>query len=136
MNAVIDVSRDFEGLRLAAGEFFEEEFVASGLRRSIEQSADDPNLENAERLLRDLAVRTIAGGYFERLKYLLWLEGTLEFGEAAGLAPLLLDELEGLKVLRLARSEFLQQHPQCRHCGELNVAHSKCCRSCRKEVRG
>jgi hypothetical protein len=128
---VIDVSRDYEGLRIAAGELFEEEFIADGIRID----ADDPNLDNIERLLRDQTVRTVAEGYFERLRYLLWLESTLEFGAPAGLSPLLRDEVEGMRAVRSARAEFSRRHPSCPNCGELNNASAFSCRGCGKDLR-
>jgi hypothetical protein len=132
---VIDISRDYEGLRMAAMEFLQEEFVASALERSLSDAVDDPNIENKERLLQDVHSRTLADGYFERLRYLAWLDSTLEFGASAGLSPLLNDEIEGLRVLRSARAEFFRKHPPCPSCGELNKAGAKSCRSCRKEFK-
>jgi hypothetical protein len=128
---MIDVRRDFAGLRIAAAELYEEAFV----RKEFEHSLRELPLA-AESVLGEVesyAPRSISQGFYLWVQYLLWLKSVCALPGCA--LELLADEAEGLLAVTDAEREFRKAHPSCWKCGELNVRDASYCRSCSADFK-
>lgn len=128
---MIQVARDFEGLRVAALELMEEEFQGDDRDRLVRRAQDGAT--NREAMLAQSAPsRTLSDGYYLRANYLFWLR-SLELPKASLNAA----EESGLRAVAVAFSEFEKSHPGCPHCGMRNEKARITCKSCgKKTVRG
>lgn len=122
---MIDVSRDYAGIRRAAREMFEEGFALAGIARTLRLARAS---DRGAIISRSIPQRKNAQGYFLWLQYLDWLEATIETG--AQLRDLLVIEVEGLKILQHERERFRGEHPTCPSCGAMNEKHALACRQC------
>jgi hypothetical protein len=113
---MIQVARDFEGLRQAAVTMLEEARLAQQRDRLAELA--DQVSEPSALLGPGPAARTLAAGYYDRVVYLLDVEATLARGISIPSSSLAATECLGLKALAAARVEFEREHPPCPQCGE------------------
>ena len=126
---MIQVSRDYEGLRIAAAELLEEEFSGEDRDRAVRRAV---NAANREALLAQAApARSLADGYYVRAQYLFWLDGVLR---VMPIHEMTSTEMGGLNVIREARERFRQEHPHCHHCGAMNERARFVCRKCGKRT--
>jgi ribosomal protein L40E len=123
---VIDVRRDYAGLRIAAGEMYVEMFVQAELDEVL--AATDTPRAACEAVVKMMPRRSIAQGYYGWVGYLQWLRAMCDL-PGAGI-ELLADEAQGLLVLAEAERAFRRTHPACWKCGALNEAETSGCRKC------
>ncbi len=115
---MIEISRDYEGLRQAALELLEESRTSVRRERTaaaLEQAAPPFTLAGEELLTRMAPQRKLAAGYYDRVAYLMELDGVP--ANRSG-APLEVTELHGLAAVARARDEFAAAHPACPGCGQ------------------
>jgi len=126
---VIDIRRDYAGLRIAAAQMYVESF----LQKEVDTLMRDATPEAAaEAKAKIVPARTVSVGYFHWVSYLLWLKSILAL-PGNGL-QLYADEAEGLMMLADAEHEFRRQHPSCPRCGSLNESFAGACRECFAEL--
>lgn len=129
MNAPsIFVPRDFEGIRQAAIELFEDSLVQREANRALDRAEGSSNRQRLEESFKSRL--TLAAGYYSWVEYLMDLDGILAAGIQLPIEKLLDTEIHGLRMLRLARGEFSRRHPACGACGELNDRFAQQCSSC------
>jgi ribosomal protein L40E len=122
---MIDVRRDYPGLRIAAAEMFIESFLREALDEVLEGSH---RTHAIEALVNAMPKRSVSYGYYQWVGYLWWLRGVTALPGCA--LELKADEAEGLLVLNDAEREFRNQHPPCFKCGALNEEGACSCRKC------
>lgn len=120
----MEIARDFEGIRIAAGEMMAEEMMVphrARIKRQME-GASPENLEHA--LAATVVTRTLAPAYYNTAQHLFFLEHSL-------VAPIFLQAVEqhGLAAIADARHRFDAEHPQCR-CGMRMIFHDSPCANC------
>lgn len=118
-----------DALAAAADEFLEEGYAYPVALQQLKHTAPEYLGEAIEKLLPH---RTSADGLFVWFKHLVWLEGILDIQPQLELTA---SEVEGLKILRQARTRFLQSHPPCPHCGMPNERGTLTCRDCLKGIK-
>ncbi len=118
-----------DALAAAAEEFLEEGYAYPIAARELRNTAPE---YQAEASLKLFPRRRSADGFFLWLQHLIWLEGVLEIQPHLELTA---EQVEGLRILRLARSRFLRSHPPCPHCGMPNDPDTFNCRDCLKKVK-
>lgn len=126
---MIAVARDLQTLAQAADDFFEEGFQLPFALKVIADTEPEERAEAEEKLLPR---RMYADGYYIWLQYLIWLDGVIELQQGQRLT---VAELEGMRVLRSARSRFLKAHPPCHHCGQPEETTVVRCRHCGMELK-
>lgn len=130
---MIVVSRDYEGLRIAALELFEEARTTREQERRF-RNIDLDRTVNAEQLIEQaMPKRTLSDGYYSRVRYLLWLERTQEAG--VNFKNLQVSEVEGVGAVNEARSEFKSKYPPCPRCGFPNTKFMPRCGECGAELQ-
>jgi hypothetical protein len=113
-----DVAADHEGLRIAAREMFEEALageISDKIARRIAGAANEESARGAGRGPR----RTLGGGYYSWVEYLLSLEAMIAAGIRFGAADMQMREVDGLQTIAAVRNEFRAAHPNCPSCGAL-----------------
>jgi hypothetical protein len=110
---VIDVVRDSEGVREAIEAILEEDLHRARIQR--ESSGADPRTR--DKMLAQLAPRTLSPGYFRFAEHLLRLDAERSAGIPFHPGDLASFEAEGLVTLCRARSAFEYRHPACGACG-------------------
>jgi len=122
------VESDYDGLRIAAREFFEEEWAFKKV------DALRANVRNREELIRKtLPKRSVTKGYYLWVEYLLWLAGVHEIARFQDLSA---SEAEGLKLVARARNEFYRHHPPCPKCGATTDGFGQIrCMECKAELK-
>lgn len=113
MSTVIQVERDTEGLHQALVALFEEAFH----RNAIDQAARMADREERQRMLDEIAERTLSPGYYARADYILDLGRSLEMGISYTATMLTREDVQGLQALSRAKAEFEREHPACGNCG-------------------
>ena len=130
---MIAVSRDYVGIREAALELFTEAMAGGRSERTLR--AELPS-EDRDRILEASSHgRSLSPGYYSRVSYLLSLQQEMELGVGIPASEMLASELDGLAILRDARTEFLRGHPPCFRCGSPNEKFTSRCASCGEELR-
>jgi hypothetical protein len=123
---LIEVARDYDGIRIAAREWYEEAHRWPRVQRKL--LLHGRTIDNREAYIRsELPQLTVAAGYYSWVSYLAWLD---RVHEIACFRDLTADEAEGLRVLRDARNEFLSKHAHCPKCGGLNDKGAIGCADC------
>src|SRR5579864_3527926 len=129
---MIVVSRDYEGLRIAAMELLEEQRTSRDQELRF-RNLDLANTANADAVLEQMAhKRTVSDGYYMRVRYLFWLEGMLKLN--AVIPELQVNEAEGLEAVSAARNEFRSKYPPCGRCGFPNHKFIPRCAECGAEL--
>ncbi|ABF42420.1 hypothetical protein Acid345_3419 [Candidatus Koribacter versatilis Ellin345] len=127
---MIVVSRDYDGLRIAALELMNEEFQGEDRDRLARRAK--AGAANSEAMLAEAApARSLADGYYVRADYLFWLDDVLR---ATTIAQMSAAEVHGLNAVRRARDQFRMEHPNCPHCGAMNERIKIICRKCGKRT--
>jgi hypothetical protein len=121
-----NVESDYEPLRIAAREYYEEGWAFKKIGRSLRSGA--ANREEITR--RALPERTVAEAYYCWVKYLAWLA---PMHQVVRFADLTAAEAEGIGIISEAREEFLRAHPGCSKCGAMNEKFAMRCRECHAE---
>lgn len=121
---MIDVSRDYNSLRIAAREYFEEDWAFRKAQRTLLLGRVD---DRAMFVQKSLPKRTLAEGYYSWIEYLSWLSG---MHEIAQFRDLTMAEAEGLRLYRAARDEWFAKHPRCGKCGAINDKFALACTEC------
>jgi hypothetical protein len=127
---VIDVRRDFAGLKIAAAELYIESFLRPDLEASL--IGCDPE-RAVEAVSKTNPPRSVSQGYYLWVMYLMWLKSVM--GLPGQQIELYGDEAEGLLVLADAERAFRKEHPSCYKCGALNMKHAGSCRECGAEFK-
>jgi hypothetical protein len=128
------VSRDTEGIRLAAKELFVAMLDSQDdkLRKRIELNGGD-----VRKVLGDAGLKlTLADAYYQRVGFVLWLMANLELGYTAselGVSP---DESEAIRVVKKEAEEFARTYPQCESCGCRDKKGYPKCRYCGAKLSG
>jgi hypothetical protein len=129
---VINIAHDTEGLRKAALEYFEEALDAPMQQQTL---AAAKGARNRERVLEAArSRRTLSPGYYSRVEFLLWLQQMRDMGASISDLGINAAEIEGLRVLALARSEFADKHPECPKCGTPNRLTDIRCHKCGEQL--
>lgn len=128
MNGVIQIARDFVGLRTAALELLEGWFADEQRERSS-AARYAPNRAALDQSFAQR--RSLSTGYYARVDYLFRLT-TLDLPTHR----LSAEQVLGLRAVEAANNEFNRKHPGCPHCGRpLENAGAFTCWSCRKKVK-
>ena len=131
---MINVARDYEGLRRAALEYFAEGLAAERQRRMLALAGTAANRD--ELLRSESPARTLSDGYYTRVEYLLQLRQMIECGVQFQPEKLRVSELRGMAAVESARREFLREHPSCPKCGSLAERHDVACVNCGARFQG
>lgn len=121
---MIDVSRDYSSLRIAAREYFDEGWAFQKTQRTLLHSRV---ADRAGFIARALPQRSMAEGYYTWIEYLAWLAGMHEIARFRDLTAC---EAMGLQIFNAARNEFLRRHPHCAKCGAMNDKFALACCEC------
>jgi hypothetical protein len=127
---MIDVRRDFPGLRIAAAEMFIESFLRKDMDDVLSGSMRNYAIEA---LAKAMPARTVSLGYYRWVGYLLWLRSITAL-PGSGI-ELMGDESEGILVVNDAEREFRNRHPPCGKCGALNEESAWSCKKCQVEFK-
>jgi hypothetical protein len=128
--SVIDPSRDYEGVKHAAGELLleglAEHYLQTVVRRLGQAYLDQLLAEYETR-------RSLAAGYYDWAAHLSHIADQIRLGlPPKGLAW---SETEGLIALEAARAAFKLEHPPCSHCGTpLFSRHARICQICNRSL--
>ncbi len=123
------VSSDIDGVRMAFIRLFEDSLRSADTERILGNLADTDDLSQIERALPP---NDLSPGYRQWCEYMLWLESMISANVNLSLDA---DEAESLRVLKAAREQFSNDHPQCSACGTMQSSRmSRHCRKCRKEM--
>jgi hypothetical protein len=112
---MFDMVRDMEGVRMALGEIFEEDFTRARLLRHLD-GADEAT---RQRMASQVPQRTLSPGYYALADHLLRLEEEMAAHLPVSPSSLLWFEARGMVMVRRARNLFEGQHPKCSACGAL-----------------
>lgn len=118
------VERDYQNLRIAAREVFEEGLAWKRVQRRL---LLDRVPDRAEFIEQCMPARNLADGYYAWIDYLLWLS---TMHDVVSFRDLTASEAEGIRLVRAARDEFAARHVHCPKCGELNDRAAVGCSSC------
>lgn len=118
-----------DALASAADEFLEEGYAYPVAAHELKATAVEHQAEAAIMLFPR---RASGDGFFVWLHHLVWVEGILDVQPQLQLTA---SEVEGLRILRQARTRFLRSHPPCPHCGMPNEQGTMQCRDCLKEIK-
>jgi hypothetical protein len=132
---VILVSHDYERLRLAARELFDEQFHEQENERAREAERIAGNAPAAKARRHAKGERTLSPGYYDRVGYLLDLDAIVSGGFQLSLDQVDASEVQGLMAVREARAEWQAQHPSCGRCGRRNERFAMKCRDCGVEFQ-
>ncbi|SRR5579884_170075 len=118
------VESDYAHLRIAARESLEEGWALQGAERTLRLGRAQ---DRAAYIERRLPKRTLAEGYYTWIDYLLWLS---DVHEVVSFRNLTATEVEGIRIVREARDQFLARHPRCGKCGAMNDRSALNCADC------
>jgi hypothetical protein len=121
------VELDYPALRIAAREFYEEQWEWG----RVEAAGDVAN--RRQLIEQSVPPRTLAEGYYVWVAYLVWLLRAVDHVQFRELHAA---DVEGLKIVIDARNEFLRHHPRCARCGAMNDKFAMNCCECRLDFTG
>jgi hypothetical protein len=127
---MILVSRDYEGLEIAAYELLEEAFeeeISARQSRALEGSISEDEVRESFK-----SKKTLSPGYYTRIHYLLELENMIELGIQFTPDTMLAHDLRGLEVLKKAQAKFDREYLPCPNCGKRMKKFSTWCWNCKK----
>jgi hypothetical protein len=113
MEQVVDVARDYQGIRVAVRELFEEMLFEDD--DSAQMKAAE-HATNADRLFAEIGRRSLADGYYVRANYLLDLDLMFDIGIRFELSALPATDYHGIRAVRIGKSDFERMHPRCPRC--------------------
>jgi|SRR5581483_3719754 len=122
----MQVELDFENLRVAAREWYEEGWAILKISPSLNST------NRGEMIKRALPERSLAAGYYAWIGYLRWLADANEIARFVKLSGA---EVEGIRIVNAARDEFARSHPSCHRCGATNDKFAMRCRECKAEFK-